>query len=76
MVDILPGGTRRPKPPRPSQPETDAWTDDAGTQDIGMRTQQSQESGQSEGRFFRGFIIFLGIAVLFWAVVIALVHFL
>jgi hypothetical protein len=35
-----------------------------------------QQAGQSDGRFFRGVVIFMGITILFWAIVIALFHFL
>jgi hypothetical protein len=73
MIDLLPDKTRRPDSARPAsrvRADNDAAIKNA------MQIRPSAEAGQKEGGFFRGLAIFLVISAVFWAVVIALFHFL
>jgi hypothetical protein len=77
MVDTLSGGAANTGPTHPSAAEPPAETDVAIiSENIGEMRQIDAAKPEEQGYFFRGLVIFLGIAIVFWILVIALLRFL
>jgi hypothetical protein len=75
MVDTLPGGQANTESSSLSTPEAPAVRDISKISDIAAEIRQTEAARQSDdGSFFRGFVIFLVIAAVFWVVVFGLLH--
>jgi hypothetical protein len=75
MVDTLPGGPASTGTSHPATADVPAARDIAKISDIAEGIRQTEMASQNEqGYFFRGVAIFLAIAIVFWIVVIGLIH--